>query len=167
MGEKKQFRVVAVSRPNRPIWEYAQELEHQMNELANDGYDIGLREDPGGVILIASLEEDDDEAQTGAPRTLGELLSRFGMQPPPEHSARTGALLRKFAEVTNLRVCDVSKADNVRACISGYSAKELAEAAEVFEKAAEQHKDHDDCSAGAFLKAVAQVVKQAAHENLQ
>jgi hypothetical protein len=166
MGEKKRFRAVAVSRPNRPIWEFAQELEHKMNELTEDGYSWGLRDDPGGVILIADLS-DADEERTGPPRNLMDFLKGLGVQPPPEHTPRTGELLRKFVSITNMRVCDVSKPDNVRACVTGYSAKELTEAAETFEKAAEQHKDHDDCSTGEFLRAVAQAVKQAAHENLQ
>jgi hypothetical protein len=125
MSDQKKFKVIGVGR-NRPfipnsLEEYARDVEHAMNKLSDDGYNVGLRDEEDGVVIIGELPEDISAKIEKALACAGFLRT----DEAPSH--RTGELIARFARATNGRVSDVAL--NAESCTTGFSVSELESAA--------------------------------------
>jgi hypothetical protein len=144
---KKRFRVVGISN-GECLEAYAEEVEFTMNDLTSQGYDIQLRDEANGLLVVGTLASSQSSGTDSLPYTdLTALI-----------------LLSKFEKATNMRVEDVEK--NTADLVKGFSHAQLESVSNEIGGMAALHSDHE-CSAGQFYRAVANALKQAAQQNLQ
>lgn len=172
--KKKQFRVMGVERAD--IHTYAENIAKCMNELSAEGYDIQLIEQSDGALLVGHL------ATSTRPTPLAllqDLVNGPEADEPPGSalSARSVAILRAFARMLPssdaATITREAPKHAARAC-HGFSASELATAAEEFLREADEHdKTHRkngedaDCVMSAMLRALAPILKDTARSTLQ
>jgi hypothetical protein len=155
---KKHFRVMGVTTEGHTMESYAELVERALNELAETGYNVTLRDEEKGLLIVGERQTTPEDIL----ERVKNQMKRMGVT--VLHNPRTAELLERFEGATNKRVEDVVA--NVANLTRGYSHEELEAASKEIGEIAEAHADHA-CGQGQFYKAVATALKQAAQQNLQ
>lgn len=167
---KKKFRILGVPRPKN-IRNYAAQIEATMNELTGAGYDVQLSDEKNGVLIIGRLSE--PPAQSPLLALLGGVPGMSRHAPASKLSPRTLELLQRFRHipVEDTEVLRAEARKQASSLVRGFTAEEIATAADEATKEADEHeKTHDadsTCIIPAGLRTLAEVLKEAAALQLQ
>lgn len=161
MTGKKRFRSVGVPY-GKSVADYAKRLETAMNKLSDEGYAFQITEQKNGSVIVGQLVvrpevpevPESPKAASFSTKTRELIESAVSLQGRRSRAALVGDLPKHAAEITR-----------------GFGAEDLRVAAEELDLAATEHEGetlhHRPCDYLLLLRALADIVKQAARLSLQ
>ncbi len=167
-SEKKKFRVVGVQY-SKKMAVYASQIEVAMNSLRADGYSAQIQEQKDGMLLIGVLTENPLEA-------LAEAMRKQGIHPAGlELNPRTKVLFERCIDASGNTQDPKEFIEAVQkkmtSILHGFNADELKTASDELAREsvahAKTHEANAECTLPEILTSLSELLKSAAHAQLQ